>query len=327
MREDDNNVPRQSKAGSGNCDKSSKTAGDVNIGDEESKIPSNNSDKRTAATAVCAKHKPESSVPPSPSKQKQQKQPKQDQPKSPKKIQSSLPIVCDSPAKPSNDEDLLPIAAPNKEPKFSVGDHVDVVSRTWIGIDKPGGIGIVSKVTTANGAHAYDIKYSSRCTEEGVEEHFLSSRVRRRRSRASRPASNVPNQAGECNEQQQSQTASSGAGAKRKTKCDDDASSGVGEKKKKKRRKEEESNPRNAGKVHKSIIKGKTKGANAKKAKTDKEQQVVDLDFSKCINHKTRSCQGTVGGGRIRSAVVLVARKRQLLKWIFTMVQKGVDGH
>ena len=58
------------------------------------------------------------------------------------------------------------VSAASTAPTFAVGDLVDVQSRTWPGINKPGGAGRVLKVDTDNGM--LDVKYTLGGSEKAI---------------------------------------------------------------------------------------------------------------------------------------------------------------
>ena len=53
---------------------------------------------------------------------------------------------------------------------FSVGDNVNVEARTWSGINKPGGVGRVSKV---NDDGTYNVKYALGGSEKNVDRKWI----------------------------------------------------------------------------------------------------------------------------------------------------------
>ena len=58
------------------------------------------------------------------------------------------------------------VSVDNTVPTFAVGDLVDVQSRTWPGINKPGGAGRVLKIDTDNGM--LDVKYTLGGSEKAI---------------------------------------------------------------------------------------------------------------------------------------------------------------
>ena len=309
MREDETNAPRQSKARSGNCDKSS----DTKIRSSVAKTVG------TSPISGMSKTKPS---------------PKRNSPAT--AIQGKIPVnFVGTPQKLFTDEGILQTVV-NKEqpskPQFRKGDLVSVKPRTWPGINKLGGKGKVTKVTTMpDGTPAYNVKYVvGNCTDTEVEAKYVQ------------PWDMYENDIYE----RDCVTQCGGVGipraAKRKANVDDDASLGVDNKKKK--RLEEESNLQNAAKVvdqvsednhvkqkgdggennvHKSagtkggaknttgkvkpkkkkLTNAKTKMQPSKRngkttAKTEEVQEVVDFDFSKCITYKPPRDKNELPGRR-----------------------------
>ena len=57
---------------------------------------------------------------------------------------------------------------------IAVGDIVNVASRTWPGINKPGGVGLVTNITPVdNSAVKYDVTYVLGGRENGIDAQFV----------------------------------------------------------------------------------------------------------------------------------------------------------
>lgn len=72
---------------------------------------------------------------------------------------------------------------------FMVGEIVDVQSRTWPGINKPGGTAKIKSFDAATGC--YNVSYVLGGKEDGVEEKFISARNTEMAARQRRPTSVV----------------------------------------------------------------------------------------------------------------------------------------
>jgi len=63
------------------------------------------------------------------------------------------------------------LVSPNNDPALAVGDVVNVQSRTWSGINKPGG---VARITKLNGDGSYNVAYVLGGREANVDAGFIS---------------------------------------------------------------------------------------------------------------------------------------------------------
>lgn len=70
------------------------------------------------------------------------------------------------------------------ESKLNVGDVVQVASRTWPGMNKPGG---TAKITKCHQDGTFDVKYVIGGSEKRVEEQYISSTSQSKRRRAQKP--------------------------------------------------------------------------------------------------------------------------------------------
>ena len=59
--------------------------------------------------------------------------------------------------------------------RFNVGETVNVIARTWTGINKPGGVARVKRVNVEDGSITYDVSYVLGGTERGIGDDFLST--------------------------------------------------------------------------------------------------------------------------------------------------------
>ena len=70
---------------------------------------------------------------------------------------------------------------------FNVGETVNIVARTWPGINKPGGIARVTSIHVDGHSTTYDVRYVLGGTERGIDEAFISTvREEKRSARTSR---------------------------------------------------------------------------------------------------------------------------------------------
>lgn len=57
--------------------------------------------------------------------------------------------------------------------QIAIGDIVNVASRTWPGINKPGGVGLVTNITPVDNSVKYDVTYVLGGRENGIDAQFV----------------------------------------------------------------------------------------------------------------------------------------------------------
>ena len=79
---------------------------------------------------------------------------------------------------------------------FNVGETVNVIARTWTGINKPGGVALVTRVNVEDGSITYDVSYVLGGTERGIGENFLLHVTEEERSARTSRAARQPKSKG-----------------------------------------------------------------------------------------------------------------------------------
>ena len=80
--------------------------------------------------------------------------------------------------------------------RFNVGETVNVIARTWTGINKPGGVARVKRVNVEDGSITYDVSYVLGGTERGIGDDFLSTVIEVGRSARTSRAARQPQSKG-----------------------------------------------------------------------------------------------------------------------------------
>ena len=57
--------------------------------------------------------------------------------------------------------------------QIAMGDIVNVASRTWPGINKPGGVGLVTNITPVDNSVKYDVTYVMGGRENDIDAQFV----------------------------------------------------------------------------------------------------------------------------------------------------------
>ena len=80
--------------------------------------------------------------------------------------------------------------------RFNVGETVNVIARTWTGINKPGGVALVTRVHVDGHSTTYDVRYVLGGIERGIDEDFLSTVIEEGRSARTSRAARQPKSRG-----------------------------------------------------------------------------------------------------------------------------------